>query len=334
MTRYADPGILPRVQVHAERRMLEAAEPIAVLRIGADEYNIPQNNSDTIVLRRPVPFEPVTTPLLEGVTPDVSPFRYEDVRKRVEQYGQVTQISDKVQIVHQDPVLMSMMEQLGENVTRTNEQLMWGELRSGTNVFYANGSSRAAVNLKVSREMVNNITQELETQHSKRFTKIVKGSVLIGTQPIQASYLAYTHTHMMHDIENIEGFVPTSEYGTMKAVHEQEFGATGRLRWITSPDLQPFYAAGGTPGTTVRGSSTAADVYPIFITGKNAYACVKIRGWGSMTPYIVPVDQPSKTDVLNQRGYAGVKWPFACVITNELWCGRLETAVSKLAGSA
>ena len=331
MTRYADPGILQRVQVYAEKRMLEAAEPIAVLRIGADEYEIPQHNSDTIVLRRPVPFEPVTTPLLEGVTPDITPFRYEDVRKRVEQYGQVTQISDKVKIVHQDPVLMSMMEQLGENVTRTNEQLMWGELRAGTNVFYANGATRSAVNSKITKPMINNVQQELETQHAKRFTKVVRGSILIGTTPIQPAYLAFCHTHMQHDIESIGGFVPVAEYGTMKAVHEQEFGATGRVRWITSPDLQPFYAVGGSPtANSVRGSSSAADIYPVFITGKNSYACVKIRGWGSMTPHIVPVEQPSKSDILKQRGYAGVKWPFACVITNELWCARLEVAVSKL----
>ena len=244
MTRYADPGILPRVEVYAERRMLKAAEPVMVLQIAADEHPLPKNRSDTIVLRRPVPLEPVTTPLLEGITPDITPFRFEDVRGTLQQFGQVTQITDKVQIMHEDPVLMKMVEQLGKNVGRTNERLMWGELRAGTNVFYGNGSSRAAVNTAPVLDDVQNVVQELETQHAEPFSKVVQGSVLINTSPVEESYIAFCHTHLMHDIRAMAGFVPVSQYGSMKRIHPRELGATENVRWVRSPDLPPFYGGG------------------------------------------------------------------------------------------
>ena len=332
MTRYTDPGILPRVEVYAERRMLKAAEPVTVLQIAADEHALPKNRSDTIVLRRPVPLEPVTTPLLEGATPDITPFRFEDVRGTLQQFGQVTQISDKVQIMHEDPVLMKMVEQLGKNVGRTNERLMWGELRAGTNVFYSNGSTRSAVNTAPTLDMVQNVVQELETQHAEPFSKVLRGSVLINTSPIEESYIAFCHTHLMHDIRAMAGFVPVSQYGTMQKVHARELGATENCRWVRSPDLPPFYSAGGSPGSTVRSSDGAsADVYPILICGMNAYACVPLRGFGSMEPKIIPPSMRSKSDPLEQRGYAATKWWFLCMITNELWMARLEVAASKLA---
>ena len=336
MTTYSDPGILQRTEVYAARPMLKAAEPVMVLQLAAEEIPLPRNKSDTIVLRRPVPMEPVTTPLLEGVTPDISPFRFEDVRGTLQQYGQVTQITDKVQIMHEDPVLMKMVEQLGKNVGRTNERLMWGELRSGTNVFYANGSTRSAVNTAPTLEMVQHVTQELETQHAMPHSKIIGGSVLINTTPIEEAFVAFCHTHLSHDIRAMPGFTPVSQYGKMQRIHPRELGATENCRWVRSPDLPPFYGAGGAAGSGANAVRNAqggnADVYPILICGMDAYACVPLRGMRSVEPTIVPVDQRSKSDPLAQRGYAGTKWWFLCLITNELWMARLEVAASKLQG--
>ena len=180
--------------------------------------------------------------------------------------------------------------------------------------------------------MVRHVTQELETQHAMPFSKIIGGSVLINTTPVEESYVAFCHTHLMSDIRNMAGFTPVAQYGQMKRIHPREFGATENCRWVRSPDLPPFYGAGGTSTTMRAAQGGNADVYPILICGMDAYACVPLRGMRSVEPHIVPVDQRSKSDPLAQRGYAGTKWWFLCLITNELWMARLEVAASKLAG--
>ena len=336
MTRYADPGILQRTEVYAARPMLKAAEPVMVLQLASDNITLPKNKSDTIALRRPVPLDPVTTPLAEGVTPNVTPFRYETIRGTIQQYGQVMEITDKVELLHEDPVLMDMVKQLGKNVGRTNEQLMWGELRSGTNVFYSNGATRSAVNAPATEDLLQNVTQELQTQHAEIFTEVIGGSVLINTTPIEPSYIAFAHVHLEDDIRKMPSFRPAAEYGNRRTLHPMELGKTSnRVRWVLSPDLPPYYNAGGAKagqgGHAVKGTQGAnADVYPIIVCGKGAYACIPLRGMRSVEPRIVPVDTISKSDPLAQRGYAGTKWWFLCRITNDLWMARLEVAATDL----
>lgn len=334
IARTTDGGISQRTNVYAAAKMLESAEPVRVLDIAADTKPLPRNKSQIIKFRRPVTLEAVTTPLVEGVTPDITPFRYEDVEGTVRQYGQLLGITDAIADTHEDPVLMDMSKQCGLNTGRTNEALMWGVLRAGTAVHYANGSSRAAVNTQLTLPLQRGICQSLQAQYAMPLTEVVSGSVKIGTMPIEPGYLAFAHTNLSNDIRNLDGFIPCAKYGHMSKMHPREFGAVEDIRYVLSPDLPPFYDAGGDPSTTVRSrGGTKADVYPVLFVGAHAYGTVPLRGRGAMEPKIVPVNQPSKSDPLSQRGYVGSKWWFLCLRLNELWMARAEVAATKLGTS-
>lgn len=331
IARTRDGGISQRTNVYAAAKMLESAEPVRVLDIAADTKPLPRNKSQTIKFRRPVTLEAVTTPLVEGVTPDVTPFRYEDVEGMVRQYGQLLGITDAIADTHEDPVLMDMSKQCGLNTGRTNEALMWGALRGGTNVFYANGASRMAVNTKLTLQLQRKICMALQAQYAMPLTEVVSGSVKIGTMPIEPGYIAFAHTNVSNDIREIPGFVPCAKYGTQTKLHPREFGAVEDIRYVLSPDLPPFYSAGAGGGTSVRQQNGAnADIYPILYVGAHAYGTVPLRGRGAMEPAIVPVNQRDKSDPLAQRGYVGSKWWFLCLILNQLWMARAEVAVSDL----
>ena len=330
VTRSTDGGISQRTQIHAMARMLESADPVRVLDIAADVKPVPRNKGVNIKFRRPVPLEPIDTPLVEGVTPETTPFRYEDVMGTLREYGQVLGLTDVIEDTHEDPVLMDMSTQVGKNVGRTNEALMWGVLRAGTNVHYANGSSRAGVNTTLSLGLQRHICQALTEQYAEPLTQIVRGSVKVGTQPIEGGFIGFAHSNLGSDIRNMDDFTPVAKYGNIKRLHAREIGAVEDVRYILSPDLPPFWSAGASGGSNVRErNGTNADVYPVLYVGAHAYGTCPLRGRDSMQPIIVPVNRPSKSDPLMQRGYVGSKWWYLCLRLNELWMARAEVAATE-----
>lgn len=334
MTRYTDAAISPRTNVYAERQMLKHAGPVRIL----DKFGLlrpmPKNKTQTIKFRRPKVFTAATTPLVEGVTPSATQFQYEDVSATLKQYGQVVEITDHIEDTHEDPVLNDATTQAGENIGRTMEALDWGVLRAGTNVFYANGSQRTDVNTPISLNKVRAVVRALKAQKAMKHTQILDGSVNFKTSPIEASYIAISHTNVEQDIRNLPGFTPVAEYGSRKPISEHELGTVEGVRFLCSPDLDPFVDAGaakaGSGTTMVSTAGTNADVYPVLFIGKEAYGIVPLRGQGSVSPSIIPVGQKTKDDPLGQRGYVGWKAWHTAVILNQVWMARLEVAVTEL----
>ena len=333
-TRYTDAGVSPRTNVYAEMKMLKHAGPVVILNKFGLNRPMPKNKTQTIKFRRPRVFTAATTPLKEGVTPTATQFRYEDVEGTLGQYGMVVEVTDVIEDTAEDPVLNDASEQAGENIGRTTEALDWGVLRAGTNVFYTNGSARTSVNTPVSLNKQRAVTRALKAQKAMKITKIMDGSVNFQTRPIEASYVAVHHTDVEQDIRNMAGFTPTAEYGSRKVISEYELGTVEDVRYICSPDLDPFADGGGAfagSGTSmVTTSGTSADVYPILYFGKEAYGNVPLRGQGAIEPSILRPGVKTKSDPLGQRGYVGWKMWWLTLILNQVWMARLEAAVTAL----
>lgn len=333
-TRYTDAGVSPRTNVYAEREMLKHAAPVVVLDKFGQLRPMPKNKTQTIKFRRPKVFTAATTPLVEGVTPTATQFAYEDVSATLRQYGQVVEITDVIEDTHEDPVLNDAAQQAGENIGRTIEALTYGVLKAGTNVFYANGTSRNQVNTPVSLNKLRAVVRALKAQKAMKITKILDGSINYETRPIEASYVAVHHTDVEADIRNLNGFIPVAKYGSRKVVSDYEIGSLEDIRFVCSPDLDPIPDAGGAKGGSgtnmVSTSGVNADVYPILVFGKEAYGLVPLRGQGAVSPTILRPGKPDKSDPLGQRGYVGWKTWFTAVILNELWMARLEVAATDL----
>jgi len=331
MTKSTDTGISQRTNVYAERQMLKHAGPVTVLDKFGLSKRMPKNKSTTIKFRRPKVFAAVTTPLTEGVTPNTTAFEYEDVTATLKQYGMVVGITDVIEDTHEDPVLQDATQQSGENIGRTIEALSYAVLKAGTNVFYANGSSRAGVNTAISLSKQRAVTRALKAQKAMKPNRMLSPSPNYETRGIEAAFVAVAHTDLESDIRNMAGFVPVVEYGQRKPICEEEIGTVEDVRYVLSPDLAPFLAAGsGTLNGMVAADSTNVDVYPVLYFGKEAYGNVALRGQGAVSPTIIPVGQKTKDDPLGQRGFVGWKTWFVCVRLNELWMARLEVAVTDL----
>lgn len=323
-------GLSTPTTIYLEAKALAVAAMVQVLTRMCTTKPMPANKGDTIYFRRPILVPANTTPLGEGVTPAVKPITYQRVSCQLQQYGDLYGITDKVNDLSTDPVLNDAMMVAGRQVGDTQEQIVYGVAKAGTNVFYANGATRGAVNTAITLNKQRAVVRTLLANRAQRRYTMLDASPKYNTQAVEAAFVALGHTDLEADIRNLAGFKSTAEYGTGKPICNEELGKVENIRYILSPMLEPFYGAGGAVNGMKSIGGAAADVYPILYLGEDCLGAVPVKGQGSMTPYVIPVDKVDKADPLGQRGYVGWKFYFAAVRLNELWMARLEVSATAL----
>lgn len=331
--------------IMAEREMLKRAEPIKVLSTFGSQKQVPQNKTDTVVFRRAVPIDaaangaPVVNAdnyiLQEGTTPAARTITYQDVTVTLQQYGILMKLSSKAELMYEDDIPGDMTSLVGEHMGSIEEMIAYGVVRGGTNVIYANGSARNAVNTAVTLNKIRQAARVIEAAHGKRVTEKLAAGVNFGTSAVHPAYLVFIHTDMEADVRNMPGFIPVVEYGTAKPVHEREIGAVEQFRFVTSPYFRPFLQAGGTvvAGTFLSNGGTAgttADVYPLIVVAMEAWGQVALKGMGAIDPTYLPAKQKTHANPLGQFGYVGATFWKNAVRLNENWMVRLESACSAL----
>jgi len=327
-TTYGD--IDQRTAGYAAAEMLRHAEPFIILSKMGLTKPMPRNKAEKIIFRRAVPLPPALTPVVEGVTPTAQKISYEDVEVTLKQYGRPIEITDKVTMLSEDPVMDTATMLAGEQAGATIEQVLYGVLKAGTNVIYANGASRSAVNTALSLNKQRAATRVLAKQKARKMTRMLASGPQYAVQAVEAAYIAVAHTDLDSDIRNLTGFVPVAKYGQRQPINEHEIGSVEQVRYVLSPDLAPWADAGGAKGSMVSTSGTSADVYPILIFGQDAFAQVPLKGAEAITPMVLQPSTPRGGDPMGQRGYVSWKAWYAAVILNDLWMVRLEVSVTAL----
>lgn len=324
-TTYGD--ISQRTALWAMVEMLAHAKPVQILAKFGLQKPMPMNKANTAKFRRPVPFSAATTPLVEGVTPSPQKMAYEDVSVTMYQYGATVEVTDVITDLAEDSVLADASMLCGEQAGATIEAIIYGAVKAGTNVQYANGTQRTDVNTVMTLAKQRAVTKFLKAQKAKKITSILSGSANYATVPVEAAYIAVAHSDCESDIRNMAGFIPVASYGSRQPVCDEEVGSVEDVRYVLSPDLSSYADGGGTKGLMASTSGTSADVYPIIFFGKEAFGLVPLKGMSAITPMVVNM-KPSASDPLAQRGYVSWKTYFAAARLNESWLERCEVAVT------
>lgn len=327
--------------------ILAHAIPVEVLGITGMQKAIPKNNGKTVSYRRYLPFGGATTnantinrwsvtaashELTEGVTPTADTLTPQDIEVTLKQYGCLYEVTDQVVDTYEDDAPAEMKKQAGERVGLVREMIRYGIVKAGTNAYYSGGTSRATVDEKLTLTVLRKVSRNLQANHAKRITGILAAAPLIATMPVEASYLVFCHSDCEADIRDMAGFKHVSEYGSRKPIHEQEIGSVENFRFITSPELAPYADAGAAVGVTGLYSTSASniDVYPVIVTGADAWGQVALRGGDSLDPTWIPPGQKDKSDPLGQRGFVGAKFYMNCVMLNEGWAAVVEAGITAL----
>jgi N4-gp56 family major capsid protein len=345
--------VASRNLIRAAQGMLEHAQPITVLGDFGTQREMPQNSTDTLVFRRTLPFGASTagttienstryvgTPditasnfvLAEGVTPNSNTITFQDVSVQLQQYGVLFKYSSKTEQLYEDDIPGEMVKLTGETLAEVMELVRYGVLKAGSTVIYANGSSRSAINTAISLNSIRKAARTLESNRCRRVTSRLAPGVNFGTRAVQPAYVVFCHTDAVSDIRNLPGFTRVEEYGSFKPIHDREVGACEDFRFISSPLLKSFLAAGASVGSSGMLSVGAAnvDVYPFIVIGEDAWGQVALKGMSAIKPVVLKASQTNHANPLGQFGYVGASTWFATVRLNDAWMARIEAGVTAL----
>ena len=344
--------VASRNLIRAAQGMLEHAQPITVLGDFGTQREMPQNSTDTLVFRRTLPFGASTTGttienssryvgtpditasnfvLAEGVTPNANTISFQDVSVQLQQYGVLFKYSSKVEQLYEDDIPGEMVKLTGETLAEVMEMVRYGVLKAGSTVIYANGSSRSAINTAISLNAIRKAARTLESNRSRRVTSRLAPGVNFGTRAVQPAYVIFCHTDAVSDIRNLPGFTRVEEYGSFKPIHDREIGACEDFRFISSPLLKSFAAAGS---ATLNGmlsvGAANVDVYPFIIIGEDCWGQVALKGMSAIKPVVLKASQTNHANPLGQFGYVGASTWFATVRLNDAFMARIEAGVTAL----
>lgn len=333
MTQTSYGSVSQRTAAWAAREMLAHAEPVLVLSKFGASKPLPMNRAQSAKFRRPIPFTavPANQLLTEGTTPTAVQMAYEDVSVTLAQYGGLVQITDVVNDLAEDPVLKDSAMLSGEQAAETVENVIWGAIKAGTSVVYANGTARNQVNTAVSLDDIRLAVRSLRSNRGKPITRILDSSPNWQTRAVEGGFVAVGHTDLEADIRNLPGFIPVADYGSRQPLCPEELGTVESVRFVLSPVLTAIADAGGAAGgAVVSTSGTNADVYPLIVLAREAYGLVALKGKYAIEPTVINPGVKDKSDPLGQRGYVGWKTYFASLILNNRWIQRIECAASDL----
>ena len=327
--------------------ILEHSVPREVLGIVGKQYQFQENQSDTLVFRRWLPYGGATTnattinqwsvtpsahQVSEGtpVTPDV--ITPQDITVQMNQYMCLYQYSDKTAMLYEDDAPAEMKKQTGQRMALLREKIRYGAYQGCTNKFYSGGTSRATVDQTVGLNFVQKISQNLMGNRGDMITSVLSASPNYGTSAVEAGFLVFCHTDCEYDIRAIPGFKSCAEYGSRKQMHPLELGSVNRFRFIVSPELTPIIDSGAAvAGLGLKSTTgTLADVYPFLVFAEDAVGDISLRGMNSFQEIWLPHNKPDKSDPGGQKGYVGATFWSAAFVQNDGWMAVGECAATAL----
>lgn len=330
--------------IDAELSMLSHAEKIQVLGSFGAQKEQPLRKTDTRVFRRLNPWNMASngTPSItaanfitaEGTTPTANTISYTDVSVTLNQYAVLFKITSKAELMYEDDIPEDMRKLTGETLAEVAELVCYGQIKAGSSVIYANGSSRAAVNTTISLPKLRLAARTMESNRAARVTSVIKPGINFGTSPVPPGYVVFIHTDCESDVRDLPNFLPVEKYGpSAKKVHEREIGSVEQFRFVTSPLFSPYLAAGsGTLNVCYSAGGSNVDVYPMIIIAEEAFGHISLKGHGrtSISPTIIPASQKNHANPSGMFGYVGADFWYNAVRLNENWMTRIECGVAAL----
>lgn len=332
--------------------ILKHVMPVEVLGKFGTKKPMPKNVGESVVFRRWLPkgattnspntwsVDPAAHQLTEGETPNAETISAQDITATLTEYGFIYRWTNRTEDLYEDDVPAEFKRLTGERMGLLLEMIRFGQLKAGTNVFRAGAvASRSLVTGLVSANLLRNIARSLMSNRAMRTTSILSASPNIGTQPVEAAWVVACHSNMVADLRSqLSGFVHISEYGSRQPIHENELGSWEEFRFVWSPELAPWLAAGTTAAANTRLSNNAAnsagtelvDVYPLIVLSPECFGDVALRGKNAMNVAAFPASQRTKDDPLGQRGSISAQTYFTCVRLNEGHMAVAEVACSYL----
>jgi len=274
---------------------------------------LPKNHGNTVEWRRFATYAPALTPLTEGVTPDGNKVHMEPISKQIDQYGDYTTISDRLELEAVDPVIMSVTEEHGAQAGETLDLITRNELMTGTIALYP-GTVSARASLAASSLITSTLINKAATTLKNQRAPQVEGG----------GYIAFIHPSVAFDLRESDGWLDAHKYAQPEEIYNGEIGKLHNVRFIETPSC-PCFASSS--------SSGAVKAYATFIIAKDAYGIIDPSA-ESLEVIVKQRGSAGTADPLDQRSTVGWKASHAATILYDERIVRIETTSSLQAEDA
>jgi N4-gp56 family major capsid protein len=300
------------------RRLLTKAVPYLPHAKWADIADLPRNNGTLIRRRRYTLLTVATTPIVEGVTPDLQQLAVTNVDTTVQEYGSGVLLTRKLLYTTLDPILREVNDLLAQNAGNTLDQLNREELATTTTKQYAStATSTATVSsvMKLTKQEIMEAVRTLKNNNAMKITEMVDSSDGFNSSPLDACFVGLVHPNATYDLKQIPGFIRVEEYGSQKAAMENEVGTLDEVRFIETTNAK----------VRTAGGAGSIDVYSTIILAKEAYMNSRIAGEALRNIIQGP---GGNADPFEQRTTSVWFTTFATNVLNDAFVLDLQHAVS------
>ena len=249
------PGVAPAVVEYYERTLLENMKPEMVHARDAQRRTLPLHNGKHVHFRRFTPFDAITTPLAEGVTPTGQTLVETELTAMVKPYGGHVEVTDELNYYLLDDMHKETAQLLADQAALSLDTISRNALNAGMNVQYA-GSNAARGTITASDKLTYaEIKKAVRTLKRKNVRPFPDGF-----------YHAIVHPDTVHDLTSDPMWTDVTRYQDKAKVERYELGTIWKVKFFESTNAMVFKAKTYLYGSVTAITATAFDAATRTIT--------------------------------------------------------------------
>ncbi len=253
-----------------DKALIVLATPELIHDQFAQIRDIPANNGKTIEFRQFDPLPEITTPLVEGVTPEGQSLSVNAMTATVSQYGGYVTTSDVLDMTALDPVVNEATKLIARQAGETLDTITRDIINAGTNVLYALGKTSGTANSTrpTSRGALAYTDGGTNNNISVDDVKMAVRALKRQDAPtIRGDYVAIIHPDVVYDLMKDPEWLTPKQYVDTQDIYNGEVGKLYGVRFIENTRAKVFKGtllANGKPYLTLKtaldgtGSTTIA----------------------------------------------------------------------------
>ena len=250
-----DDGMSAEMKTYYSDYLIDLAEPELVHDQFGQKHPIPKNGGKTIEFRQYDPLPEMTTPLVEGVTPDGQDMSVKTITAEIEQYGGYVTLSDMLILTAIDNNVVQATKAIASQAGRTLDTITREVLNAGTVVQYAEGQvdardelyyTSADDNCNLTVDAIKRAVRFLETQDAPK---------------ISGNYVGIIHPYCKYDLMKDPEWRAPHEYVDTTNIYQNEIGELAGVRFVEASRAKVFHGedlASDSRTLTVNGASVTS----------------------------------------------------------------------------
>jgi len=241
-----DAGVAPSVIKFYERNFMKEVEPELIHNRDAQKRTLPLNNGKTIQFTRITELPAITTPLVEGVTPDGQKLTETAFTAMVKPYGGYIAVTDEFNWYLLGNKHKEASERLSRQAALSLDTISRDALHAGMNVQYA-GSNTTRGTIAP--------TDKLTYADIKKAVRTLRRA---NAKPFSDGYFhGILHTDVYYDLTSDTMWTDVAKYQTTEKVEKYELGKIYKVRFFESTNAKVFTAQTYIVGTTTAIAASA-----------------------------------------------------------------------------